>query len=147
MSEINTMWEMAKKKPAPEIEGKFVMSKGGKYFASNNPESYSIGPCETIEDAVEDFRSENEGESPSSIGISREVFCRVDGMDVLESLSNGGLYDELYEDALSGWCNFKNNDPKINNLSERLTAVLHAWLDEVGEEKSWAVIEEIEVKK
>lgn len=119
------------------------MSGNGKYYASNNPERYCTGPFETEAEAVEEFKIENGGEMPDFIGIGREIFCRLDGDDVIENIQNGYLYDELYEDAFDGWCSFKPNDPRFKVLSERLTKVLHDWLDEVGEKKSWILIEEV----
>jgi len=115
----------------------------GDWYASDNPERYCIGPHKTKEEAIKEFKEENEGKEPTHIGQANEVFAEIYGYRVIEELANGSLYEEVYEDALSGWCNFKINDPKWDVLSERLTKVLHEWLDEVGERKSWDVVEQI----
>lgn len=118
------------------------MEKSGKYYASDNMEHYPVGPYNTKEEAITEYKKDYETD-PKYIGVSREVFCTIDGQRVVENLANGCLYEELYEDALNDWCNFKLNDPRWATLSERLTEVFHTWLDEVKEEKSWAVIEEV----
>ena len=114
------------------------------YYAGESDEGpYPVGPFATIEEAIAEYKSENEGQAPAVIGIGREVFVEVDGSDVIEGLMNGSLEEELYEDALDGWCHFKFNDPRWKTLNERMTKVLHDWLDEVDEEKSWTVISPI----
>ena len=119
------------------------MSGHGKYYASNNPEMYSVGPCNTKEEAIKEFAAENDGQVPQHIGLGRDIFCSIDGLGVIEDITNGSLYDELYEDAFDGWCDFKRNDKRIEELGNRLTEVFHKWLDEVGQNKSWTIIEEI----
>lgn len=111
----------------------------GDWYASNNPEIYSVGPCSTREDAIEEFKEENEGKMPSFLGKAEEVFATVDGCSLVENIGEY-LHDNLYEGAVDGWCHFKRNDPRWDTLSERLTKVLHEWLDEVGEQKSFDVI-------
>jgi len=119
------------------------VSNNGKFYASNNPERYNDGPFNTVEEAIENFKIENNGEFPDYIGVGRDVYCTIDGKRLVEELSEGSLYDELYEDALNGWCNIPRSDKRWDVLSKRLNKVLHDWLDEVGEPKSWTVIEPI----
>lgn len=114
----------------------------GKFYAGAGPDHYDIGPCETRDQAVEEYREENGGEEPGSVGIETEVFATVDGYILIETVSEHML-DVLYEDATNGWCEFRPNDPRFIDLSQRLTKTLHEWLDEVGEKKSWTVIEEM----
>lgn len=114
----------------------------GDFWASNSEEHYAVGPEDSIEGVVEEFKSEHDGDEPKFIGKGTAIYCEVDGESLVEDLANGSLYEELYEDALSDWCN-KKDKAAWENLSSRLTRVLHDWLDEQGENKCWTVIHSV----
>lgn len=115
-----------------------------KYFAGLNEEGpFYIGPCDSEEDAIADASSEyadqiSEG-SNIVLGISKTVHVQIDAESLLENTAEQ-MYDELYEDALDGWCD-KMPREQWNSLSADLTKVVVAWLEKNNQESSFEVID------
>jgi hypothetical protein len=112
----------------------------GRWYASSSPEHYYIGPHDTMELAVAEYMDENDGEKPAYVGQARSVFCSIDGHRIIENIPDD-MCDNPYADMFDGWCERIPSD-KLDDLGERLTKVLHEWLDEIGEAKCWDLIEE-----
>lgn len=112
----------------------------GKWFAGPNPEQYPIGPCDTKEEAIRQFKEDDPDWGEPITGVAKAVYCSINADSLIDDIGEQ-MYDELYEDALEYWCNNVSQKQK-EVLSERLTKVFHDWLDEVGEDKCWNVIEE-----
>jgi hypothetical protein len=116
----------------------------GKYFAATSDEGpFCVGPCETIEIAIDEAKSEYADELAEGgqivLGIGTDVYCEVRGDRIIDNMADD-MDSDLYEDAMDGWC--ENMPPgSMDELSKALTATLHAWLDKYGERKCWSMVE------
>jgi hypothetical protein len=115
-----------------------------QYFAATRDDGpYSLGPFPTKEDCIGDakteFADEVKGGECVFIGKGQSVFITIDGESLLDDLANSH-HDDLYEDALSHWCDEITSDAK-SDLGKRLTKVLHEWLCEQCEKYEFTVIE------
>lgn len=114
------------------------MSGKREYFAAEHDEArYYTGPCETPEDAVRDYVSDNEDElnekmadgiTPTvQVGVGRKVLLPIDGHRIIDDLYDWSS-DNLYEDALEPLMDLSNE--LKNDLGTHLTRALHEWLKE-----------------
>ena len=115
----------------------------GEFYAGDNEENYPIGPCQTPEKAIEEFKEENEGRLPTVVGRSGARYIEVDGERLIDDLAETAPENlELYEDAMDGWC---RDLPRgsYDELSLALTAVLHEWLGKYKQARCWNCIEQV----
>lgn len=120
------------------------MSNEEEYFAGTSEEGpFYVGPCKSIEEAKAEGAQEYADQLAEGYGLfigkGRKVALKICGYDVIESIGDR-YHDELYEDALSSWCDGITKEKK-QELGERLTKVFHEWLKENDEQIEFTVID------
>jgi hypothetical protein len=124
----------------------------GKFYGSNRDEGpFYIGPCDTMEEVVEEFRSEYEEEIAENndggtattcyVGQSREVSLDLCGDSIIDDVMNN-YYDELHEDAFDGWCQKISREDKAE-LGKKLTKTFHAWLKQHKQDTEITTIDHV----
>jgi hypothetical protein len=123
-----------------------------RYFASTTDDHYSLGPFDNKDDAIQDAKSEFADEvlegATIYIGKSKPYLLKISGQSIVDMVGNDA-YDELYEDALDGWCSRVSLD-EVNRLGDELTKVFHRWLKRNKQQYCFDlihVVEELEPPK
>lgn len=98
----------------------------GKWFAGDSEEYYSVGPCETEEQALRDFRVEYPEDERVVTGISVPHHFEVDANAVVESM------DEVAANTIAEYdYRFEHLPEKaVEQLQQRLTRAFVDWAAE-----------------
>lgn len=123
---------------------KIAEDHSDKFYASDNEETYHIGPYDTAQEAIAEFMAMNESAKPLVVGRSTARYIEIDGKRLIDDLyENFPENAELYEDAMNGWCQ-SLPVAAFDELSDKLTEVLIEWLGKHKQDRCWNCIEQIE---